>query len=134
MCRDSSKLVFPQALLSINGAPFLPIGRQVLVSINGGPFRNKCYQWGPLPSLIETSACEFFPCPLVLPLILKLVKISFCFFFLSTVNPLKQYKIGLHFPEITIRGLAINSEFLLAFYKCNSQMWVFWSHCRALLV
>ena len=30
--------------------------------------------------------------------------------------------------------LAINTEFLLAFYKNNSQMRVFWSHCRALLV
>ena len=27
---------------------------------------------------------------------------------------------------------AINTEFLLAFYKGNSQMRVFWSHCRAL--
>ena len=27
---------------------------------------------------------------------------------------------------------AINTEFLLTFYKGNSQMRVFWSHCRAL--
>ena len=37
-------------------------------------------------------------------------------------------------PKISTRHLAINTEFLLPFYKstCNSQMRVFWSHYRAL--
>jgi hypothetical protein len=34
--------------------------------------------------------------------------------------------------EISTRRLAINTEFLLAFYKSNSQMRVLWLHCTAL--
>jgi hypothetical protein len=31
-------------------------------------------------------------------------------------------------------GMTDYTEFLLAFYKSNSQMRVLWSHCRALLI
>ena len=36
------------------------------------------------------------------------------------------------FWKYQTRRLAINTEFILAFYKSNLQMRMFWSHCRAL--
>jgi septum formation topological specificity factor MinE len=51
----------------------------------------------------------------------------------AQILPAKPNLLNENILEILTRHLAINTEFLLSFYKSNLQMRVFWSNCRALL-